>query len=203
MKNQTFNPIKAILFATVLSLSLATSFAQDKPAAFDKGSNTIALSAGFGYDYGYYNSYYTRKNYVNLPAFSLIYDHGSFGEIGPGTIGIGGIIAMKNTYYKYADGSKRSWSNYIIAARGTYHLTILKEKNNKFDPYAGIMIGVRFYHYSNNHYNDSYYYLNNRVYSVKGVFLGAKYNFAKYVGCFAEIGYDQVSIAKVGLNVNF
>ena len=171
--------------------------------AFDEGSNTIALGVGFGVNY--------YSNATVSPAFAFIYDHGFFPEVGPGTIGIGGIIGYKSASYDYGFGGyKQKWTNTIVGVRGTYHLTILADKNNKFDPYAGIMIGLRFNSYSNKGYDDWYYnnfgyhynYTYNKSDLVSGAFIGAKYNFADAVGAFAELGYD-ISYAKIGINFNF
>ena len=65
----------------------------------------------------------------------------------------------------------------MFAARGTYHLTLLKDKNNKFDPYAGVMLGVRLHTYRNTYYDyadDSYDA--GGVLPATGVFVGAKYS---------------------------
>ncbi len=203
MKNSKLKILPALGIALMFS---TMTFAQNAPA-FDKGDNTIGISIGLGINYAYYN------NAVNLPAITLLYDHGTFGEVGPGTIGIGGIVGFKTSTYTYPasyNGDyKATWTNYIIAARGTYHLTILKDKNNKFDPYAGIVLGVRINKYTDS-YNDYYYDKHNKYYynnsrsadAVKGVFIGAKYNFAEYFGVFAELGYD-ISIIRAGLNFNF
>jgi hypothetical protein len=200
MKTSSLN----ISIALAACLSAATAFAQNAPA-FDKGDNTIGISIGAGVNYAYYN------NAVSYPAITLLYDHGTFGDVGPGTIGIGGIIGYKGEHYTYPDyygDYTASWSHIVIAARGTYHLTILKDKNNKFDPYAGVVLGVRINSYSDT-YDDYYYntyhsrlYNRNSADAVKGVFIGAKYNFASHVGVFAELGYD-ISIVRIGLNFNF
>ncbi|MES1223214.1 MAG: hypothetical protein ABUT20_47410, partial [Bacteroidota bacterium] len=81
----------------------------------------------------------------------------------------------------------------------TYHLTVLKDKNNKFDPYAGVTLGARIYQYKNS-YGSSY--TDNSVYPTFGAFVGAKYNFAKSFGAFAELGYD-ISFARIGVCFNF
>ncbi|HNP47192.1 MAG TPA: hypothetical protein PKK99_03680 [Bacteroidia bacterium] len=172
--------------------------------AFDQGSNTIGLGIGFGLGYSYYSGATTA------PALAFIYDHGFFPEVGPGTIGIGGIIGYKTAKYDYpySGGYSAKWTNTIVAVRGTYHLTILAEKNNKFDPYAGVVLGLRF-----NSYKDTYddYFYNTYGYHygtysstsiVSGAFIGAKYNFADAVGAFAELGYD-ICYAKIGINFNF
>ncbi|MFZ4753451.1 MAG: hypothetical protein ACOYLG_08920 [Chitinophagaceae bacterium] len=171
-----------------------------KPA-FDKGSKTLGIFMGIGrnYDYGFYS------NIDQIPAFGLIYDHGIVGNAGPGTVGIGGMLAYKGASYKYANGKYRAnWSNYILAVRGTYHLTILKDKNNKFDPYAGVMFGLRINRYEDTYYNQLGYnpYNYGNVNPISGFFVGAKYNFAKRIGAFTELGYD-ISFFRIGLNFNF
>ncbi len=191
-----------LIMLTVLLTSAIDGMAQKKKGssgggarpAFEKGSKTLGLSLGY---YGDVRS---------LPAFTVMYDQGIINNVGPGTIGIGGIVGAKFASYKYSSGGyKATWANYIVAARGTYHLTILKDKNNKFDPYAGVTVGLRF-----NNYEDSYYdhfgYYNpnsyNSVYPVVGVFVGAKYNFSKNFGAFSELGYD-ISFFRIGINFNF
>lgn len=169
-----------------------------KPA-FDKGSNTIGLFVGGGVSYGYYG------NVTETPALGVLFDHGLLSEIGPGTIGIGGVIAFKSSNYLYNSGNyKATWTNIVVGVRGTYHLTLLKEKNNKFDPYAGVTAGLRILRYKDTYYSavgvSPYDYPG--AYPVIGGFVGAKYNFAKHFGAFAELGYD-ISYARIGLNLNF
>lgn len=196
--------LKTTLQISMLLLSLSPAYAQKKTGgakpAFDKGSKTLGLSVGFGVGYGYYGSV------KNLPAFAVNYDQGIIGNVGPGTIGIGGLIGFKSSSYKYSSSSyKATWTNIVVAARGTYHLTLLKDKNNKFDPYAGVTLGLRF-----NSYKDSYYsslgydnpYSYGSVSPVAGVFVGAKYNFAPAFGVFSELGYD-ISFFRIGLCLNF
>ena len=187
-----------LIFTATISNAQKTKFnsGSAKPA-FEKGSKTLGIFIGAGVEYGYYG------NYSQLPAIGIIYDHGIINNVGPGTIGIGGVIGFKSAWYKYSGGERATWTNYFIGARGTYHLTILKDKNNKFDPYAGVTAGFRIYDY-----NDSYYggranpYGYNSVYPVFGFFVGAKYNFSKNFGAFAELGYD-ISFFRIGLNANF
>jgi hypothetical protein len=198
--------LKKTLFLVLMAATGSAFIVKADEPAFDKGSNTIGVSLGLGVNYAYYS------NAVNFPAITLYYDHGTFGEVGPGTIGIGGIIGFKSSHYTYPEyygDYDATWTNYIIAARGTYHLTILKDKNNHFDPYAGVVLGVRINNYNdtyNDYYYDKYHYhYYNEAHSadaVKGVFIGAKYNFTHAFGAFAELGYD-ISIFRIGLNFNF
>ncbi|TAH40566.1 MAG: OmpA family protein [Bacteroidetes bacterium] len=176
----------------------------DAKPAFDVGSNTLGFALGTGVNYNYYG------NYGFSPTFAIIFDHGTR-SIYWGTIGIGGIVGYRSTTYNYSYGEyKAKWTNILVAFRGTYHITLLASKNNKFDPYIGIMAGVRIntykdtyydWYYSNYGYRYSSYRYNN-VNALTGGFIGAKYNFAKTFGVFAEVGYD-ITVAKFGLNLNF
>ncbi|HRH65963.1 MAG TPA: hypothetical protein PLU53_06680 [Bacteroidia bacterium] len=191
--------------ACILFLQAVPTTVFGNEPAFDKGSKTIGLSVGFGVSYSYYGSY------SSSPALALTYDHGIVGEVGPGTIGIGGIVGYKSASYKYGYGDyKATWTNIIVGVRGTYHLTILKDKNNKFDPYAGVTVGLRFNSYKDTYYDYYYatygYHYSSYNYSstsiVSGLFIGAKYNFSPNIGAFAEVGYD-ISLARIGINFNF
>jgi hypothetical protein len=202
MKNSSLKN-KAALITALLFTTL--TFGQNAPA-FDKGDNTIGIGVGVGgSSHNNYNSYgYAYSgSYVNLPAFFLVYDHGTFPEVGPGTIGIGGTIAYRYSYLSDYGDYDVNWTDMVIGARGTYHLTLLKDKNNHFDPYGGVLIGMRFESYNNTLYDDiDNSYDAHRVFPEAGVFVGAKYNFTKNFGAFAEFGFDFPNV-KIGLNFNF
>jgi hypothetical protein len=179
------------LIATIYS-NPAQAQTSGNVAAFVKGSKTIGFSIGFGVNYNYYGGY------ASTPAFAFTYDQGFFDNVGPGTIGIGGIVAIKSAHYNYPGGMRASWDDFIIGVRGTYHLTLLKDMNNQFDPYAGVMFGFRVENFKDNYYQQS----SSTVNPAAGIFVGAKYNFAEHFGAFAELGYD-ISNARIGINVNF
>ena len=201
MKNSLLKNTAA-LFTALLLTSIA--FAQNEPA-FGKGDNTIGIAMGLGGSY-HNNDFYSpgySVSYVNLPAFVLSYDHGTFPEVGPGTIGIGGMIGYRYTFVDDLGDYDANWTDLVVGARGTWHLTILKDKNNHFDPYGGVMLGMRFETYKNTLYDDfEEPYDRNRVLPEAGIFVGAKYNFSKFFGAFAELGYD-ISVFRIGLNFNF
>lgn len=202
----------SVRFGVLLALCLTSLFAYSKnikkapakpsraEAPFHKGSNTIGLGLGAGLSYDY------TVNAVEPPALILTFDRGIVDQVGPGNIGIGGILAIKSATYKYSGGYKATWRSFIIGARGTWHLTLLNDKNNKFDPYGGVTVGFRINSYTNTFYNaypgliDPYN--SATVFPVVGAFVGAKYNFAKNFGAFAEVGYD-VSFVRGGLCFNF
>ena len=188
-----------ILLAMMLVCTIANAqdnrkTAAEKDPAFDVGDKTLGISIGFGSDYSY--NYYGGYAPVVLPAFGLSYDQGIL-EAGPGVVGIGGIIDAQFSHYGLY-GTDITYTHYVVGVRGTWHLSILKNKNNKFDPYGGVMAGLRFYNY-----NDNYdHYKSSSVNPAFGLFVGAKYNFATHVGAFAELGFD-VSLLRIGLNFNF
>ena len=184
------------LFITAL-LATLTLHAQDKHVgAFVQGSKTLGFSIGFGVDYGYRVH---GERYTSFPAFAVSYDQGIVGNVGPGTIGLGGIFGIKSAFYE-KDGFRYTWNNYIIGVRPTYHLTILSDKNSKFDPYAGVLLGVRSLRYRDDENGPDPY--RDRTYAAVGAFIGAKYNFTRGFGLFTEFGYD-ISLLRFGLNFNF
>lgn len=196
------------LFVTSCLFTLATSlFAQKKDVKtsaetpFHKGSSTLALGLGLGgVSYNYYGS-------VNrAPAAMLYFDHGIKDNLGPGNLGVGGMVGYTAARYKYASGGyKATWSNVVVALRATWHLTILADKNNKFDPYGGVMAGLRFFGYKDTYYENmgiANPYSYNSVYPMAGLFVGAKYNFSSNFGAWSELGYD-IAFLKLGINFNF
>ncbi|MBS1616059.1 MAG: outer membrane beta-barrel protein [Bacteroidetes bacterium] len=190
------------LFATgfaaclLLLLSPMISFAKKVGAtpAFSKGDNAIGIGLGLGpaHTYGLADAY--------SPAFMLTYEHGIIDGLGPGTLSIGGEIGYQTSRYDYAYGGYRArWTTLTVAVRGIYHLTLLKDKNNKFDPYGGVAVGFYSVSYDNDYPGPKESYGSAPLIAP---FVGAKYNFAKAVGAWAEVGYD-IAILKVGLNFNF
>ncbi len=186
-------------FAATTALGATTSYAQDTSAetsaTFTEGTKNLGISLGFGRSHGYYG------NYVSLPAIAVTYDQGWMDNVGPGTIGLGGIVGFKTAHYDYpgiVGPYKATWTSFIIAARGTYHLHL---NTPKFDPYAGIMLGFRINSYTDTYYDkfganpNSYGNLD----AVAGLFIGAKYNFAQNAGVFLELGYD-ISFARLGVS---
>jgi hypothetical protein len=194
---QLYQGIKVSLCSAVLLVTFSTAKAQE--AAFDKGSKTLGLALGIGDGEDAYDNY--GGDHTALPAFAITYDQGIVGDVGPGTIGVGGIVSGKESYENYGDNGKVTWSSFLIGVRGDYHLTILKDKNNKFDPYAGVTIGARFNHYHDNG-DGGQEYTSNTSDPIFAPFIGAKYNFAEHVGVFAEASFD-ISLLRGGICFNF
>lgn len=190
------------LFFTVLSMH---GFAANKKKKssdnepFHKGSNSLGIGLGGGVDYGYYGPVDA------IPMLLVSFDHGIVDHLGPGNLGVGGFVGFRTASSTYFTNYKASWTTFMIGVRGTWHLTLLADKNSKFDPYGGVTAGLRINGYKNTYYSnnqliDPYNY--NHVNHITGVFVGAKYNFSKNFGVFAEAGYD-ISVLRGGLCINF
>lgn len=164
MKNTLFSLVATCI--VFLTFSFTTAQAQ---SVFTKSSNIKQIGLGLGGGAGL--------------SFSL--DKGFREDVGPGNLGIGGIVAFRT--WGIAFGRQTSS---IFAARLTYHPHFVSElvSDDKFDAYAGFAAGIGYYSYSYN--NDYFGDLNsNRIYPVVGFFLGARYFFSEKFGAFGEVGY--------------
>lgn len=166
-------------------------------SAFGVGDRTLAIGLGLGLTYDYISG-------TSIPpTFVAIYDQGYKDDVGPGVIGLGGILGYKSARYDYGKGGLDArWTNLLIGARGSYHLP-LGEGLEKVDLYGGIMLGLRFSHYRNEYLalvgvDDDY----SHVRLASGLAVGARYNITESVGAWVELGYD-VALLKFGLHVNF
>ena len=140
-----------------------------------------------------------------MPAVSLFLERGILDNVGPGTVGIGGIVAYKRASYDYnsvlGNGRSASWTDIVVGVRGTYHYNF--GTNPKIDTYAGLTLGVRVSSYKNDYLQDAGIpYKSSSVYGASGFFLGGRYFFTDNIGAFGEIGYD-ISYLKVGLSAKF
>ncbi|MDX5419681.1 MAG: hypothetical protein LPK09_10740 [Hymenobacteraceae bacterium] len=119
-------------------------------------------------------------------------------------ISVGGFIDYARYGYKYG-GYKWNYNFLYFGARGSYHLKEVVEalniENSKFDPYAGVSLGVRTVSYKDNVGNESF----TSPYSsgmIFGIHAGSRYFFTEKIGGFAEVGYG-VSALKLGVTAKF
>jgi hypothetical protein len=161
---------------------------------FLKGSKALNLGVGLGLGYGY-----GLSGLHSTPAMSASFEYGVADNIGPGTIGVGGMVGYKSYGWK-SGGYKGSWSNIMVSARGTYHYDVFE--NPKLDTYAGISLGIRHERYSDNAGTDIYYSKTSASYITSGIFVGGRYYFSDKIGAFGEVGYDM-SYLKLGLTAKF
>ena len=206
---------------TILSLAIITalfistnSFAQqnsgsDNPVTFAKGDNVFNLGVGIGGAYSYWGD-----GYSETPNFILSYENGTFGNVGPGTISLGGLVSYKGISYDWNGGGRNDynysekWNYWIIGFRSAYHWNFTT--SSKFDPYVGLMLSyyVISHSFSSNdpYYNQPgnpgyyYYYNNYPSYLGLSLFIGARYYLSSKIGLWAELGYGYTTLA---LGVNF
>ena len=173
---------KFTLFSTAILffLTLLSSQAQD-------AGRSIHVNAGLGL--GVYNA-------GGIPIGASV-------EVGiKENIAVGGFFDYARYGRKYM-GYRWNYNFLYFGARGSYHLgDLLKElglAEDKFDPYAGLSLGIRTASYSDNSDFGDYH----SPYST-GVFLGAhvgtRYYFSDKIGAFGEVGYG-VSALRLGLTV--
>jgi hypothetical protein len=156
---------------------------------------------GVGLGLGYSGYYGTLKS---TPAMSLSVEKGIIEGVGPGTIGVGGLVGYKSYHYNYGSGNyKATWTNLLVSVRGTYHYNILE--NPKLDTYGGISIGVRVQKWKDTYFDNTPYlkdYASSTSYVTSGIFVGARYFLTDNIGAFTEVGYDM-NYLKLGLTAKF
>lgn len=164
---------------------------------FEVGTNAVNLGIGIGSRYSYGTGFFGGSSSVS-PAVSLSYERGII-PLGPGVLGVGGIVAYQGASYDLGGGDKWKYTDIVVMARGTFHYPV----SDKFDAYGGLGIGVR-------HAGVSFE--GSGIYSAigtasgtdvtSGLFLGGRYFFGESIGAFAELGYDQTFL-KLGLSARF
>jgi hypothetical protein len=183
---------KIALLISVLIVRHTVSFAQ----AYKVGANVLNAGVGFGYSIGYISSATTT------PVMHVSYEHG-LRELGPGTLGIGGVISYQGASYSESNPSgtyKQSWSATYLGVRGTWHPDILV--SGEYDVYGALQLGYVNYSYNfsgTGVYEQSAFQVKNNLSSGLGLGLivGGRYYFTPKVAAFAEFGYD-LSYMKIG-----
>src|ERR1700761_1397746 len=102
----------AAITVNILSLLPLAGFAQSdnpNPVTFPQGTNVLGIGVGIG---GRYDEW--GPGYTQTPEFVLSYENGTFGNVGPGTISLGGLVAYTGTAYTYYDrGSDYTSTNHL------------------------------------------------------------------------------------------
>ena len=193
---------KLSLLLVAVFLVFATARSQGE--VFEKGSSAINLGIGFG------NTIYTGSYYsMGFPTISVSYELGivsvPMGSSLTGVVSVGGLAGF--------GGSKYDWSNsftgysvktnyFLVAVRGNYHFIF----HDKFDPYAGIILG---YYFGNSKVDyDAGYPSNLPAYNENtggfhgGVYAGARWFFTPEWAVFSELGWG-ISIFTIGGTFKF
>ncbi len=178
-----------LLTVTVLVAVLIVSNGNAQEKKFIKGDKNISLGVGFG------SPWIGDGNSMTFPPVSASFDYGLRDDLGPGVIGIGGLIGVAG--YRYDNLPYYAWSytTVIVGARGTYHYQLV----DKLDTYGGLMLGFRVI--SSKKYGEwahAEYYDDDDVKLAGAFFVGAKYYFTENLAAFGELGYG-VGIFTMGV----
>jgi hypothetical protein len=185
------------VLASVALIFLAYSCFAQKTAVFENATNVINLGIGLGDPYW--------GNYANSGApvsFNASYDRGVTDKLGIGYIGAGGIIGYTSRTYKYTD---YKWKNsaLLMGGRASYHFALSGEIGEKFDPYAGVMLGYVITSSSTDAPSGVAYNYSKSSSIGAGAFAGAHYYFTPNFGVYAEVGYQIISILNTGITFKF
>ncbi|WP_242919591.1 hypothetical protein [Pontibacter liquoris] len=117
-------------------------------------------------------------------------------------ISAGGFVDYARYGYK-AGGYSWHYNFVYFGARGSYHLIDVLSGNeaSKWDPYAGVSVGVRTAWYSDNQSDTDF----ESPYAggvFAGIHVGSRYMFTDKVGAFAEVGYG-VTALRLGVAAKF
>ena len=152
----------------------------------------------------------SRSKYLNAGVGLGVYTAGgipigaSFEIQVKDNISVGAFFDYARYGYRY--GSYKWHYNFLyFGARGSYHLgELLKDldmSTSKWDPYAGLSLGIRTASYRDNTGSETF----TSPYSsgaFLGVHVGSRYMFNEKMGGFAEVGYG-VSALRLGITARF
>jgi hypothetical protein len=162
---------------------------------FDKGDLVMSAGIGFGNTLYAFGSLYS----TSVPPIWISGDYCIREDLGPGNLGVGGILgysAFKSTYSYIGNDYGWKYTTLVIAARGTYHFTDLVDK---LDLYGGIDLGAKII--SDKYYGDNTITGNTALGSglLLEPFAGARYYFADNIAGMAELGYG-FAVIKLGIS---
>ncbi|HEY4787952.1 MAG TPA: hypothetical protein VIH57_17985 [Bacteroidales bacterium] len=153
---------------------------------FKEKDKVLNLGIGFG------SAIYASGASSSFPPLSASFEYGVKEGVGPGVIGIGGLLGY--TSAKYNDfGFNWRTSYTVIGVRGSYHLVDLADK---LDAYGGIMLGYSIVSSS----GDFGTYSTASSGANFGIFAGARYYLSDKFALMAELGYG-FAILNVGVAI--
>ena len=172
-------------FAIIVLTASSKSFAQDKPLAYTKGTSTISGSYGFINVWKTLLELYSSEKIKATGPFVATYEYGISKKISAGI-----SVGYTNVKDDYTD----EFANWFFVARGSYHF----KTSSKLDPYVGAGFG-----YYNFKFTSDYITLSVPVFHAPTALaftgeVGAKYYFYPKFAAYAEVGYVDGSIIKLG-----
>ena len=186
------------IFILSLMLALFLPFAPLQAQTFDQGDKVLSFGLGPGSTYVAWNSYYK----MSVPPVFVAGDYCLREDLGPGNLGVGGILAYSAYKYHYNYGTYDygwKYTTFIIGARGTYHFTDLVEQ---LDLYGGVVLGAKIV--TSKEFGDTFgtNYTANSSGVLYDLFAGARYYFTDNFGVMGELGYG-IAWLKIGVSLKF
>ncbi|GAB3921593.1 outer membrane beta-barrel protein [Larkinella terrae] len=178
--------MKKLTLLTILAWLIAVALMPSaKAQTIEKGEKFLNAGVGLG-----------TYTYRGLPIGA------SFEYTIKDNLSVGGSFDFARYGYN-SGGYKWNYTFLFFTARGSYHFgDILDISDSKFDPYAGISLGLRTSSYSDTYGSSRDYYSPYGNSLFLGLHLGSRYMFSEKIGGFAEIGYG-VAVLRVGLTAKF
>lgn len=179
---------------TLLAFIIFLGFTVNAQHVFNKGSLLFNAGIGAGSNYG--------AGWI--PSVNV---GGEIGVIPTGDVGLvsfGGIIEYKysswagtwiNTNYNY------NYHQLILGPRAAWHVHAFE--SDKYDAYAGVGVGVRFWTQYNWDPGKADYVNKAKVSPYGEFFVGGRMMFSDAFGLFAEVGYGTLSVLKFGVSFGF
>jgi len=190
----------SLSFAQLAETFYNTSYDARNSGSFSRETGIFSLGYGFGNDgLGYnYVSGSSRTSRVNLGPVYLKYEHGIIRD----EIGLGGHLAIANTWNRYDNGTNRYTDNVSavsFAMLGYYHFNKLIPVP-RLDVYAGTGVSVRTvsYRYDSDFYENPNNTSETNVYIIGKI--GARYYVKRNFGFYAEAGMDRMSDLNLGIS---
>jgi hypothetical protein len=186
---------KLVILCLILALLLPVS--PLKAQTFNKGDKVLSFGLGLGSTYIAWDPYYK----TTVPPIFVAGDYCLREKLGPGNLGVGGILAYSAYKWNYSTvdwGYK--YTNFFIGARGTYHFTDLVDK---LDLYGGVVLGAKIVTYKEyGQYAGYGTYNTNSSGVLYDIFGGARYYLADNFGVMGELGYG-IAWLKLGVSLKF
>jgi hypothetical protein len=163
----------------VLGIALFFSLSQFETSAQQFRKGDLIINAGLGFGYAYSNN---LRNGTGLPVGIIgNVEYSIFDEISIG--GYIGVTRGRYDYYYVNRNERYHYTTLDIGARGSFHFAkLMRLKEKRFDPYAGVLLG-----FTNRSADgiDDY----DDTWVRPGVFVGARWFFSPGFGAYAEAGY--------------
>lgn len=180
-----------MMVTALIVLTSLAGFSQ----VFEKGSQVINVGIGLG-NTGYWGSYYSGF----LPSVSASYEYGiveiPMGSELTGVVSAGGYMGFSAAKYAYDTFGDDYYltTDFVLAVRGNYHFIF----HDKFDPYAGIILGVDIQgsKWKGDGDDPNVDYTDTTPFG--GAYAGARWYFTDNFAVFAEVGY-QISVLTAGV----